>query len=103
MHRRFREVAEPSGVDPQSARIADIGGMEVQRGSVGDDLRERARRRHEERERESDSFKVRKVRPSSHYGSTATVVRVTWITGTATPCTGSRTVRVVESWNSPPR
>src|SRR5207244_11988616 len=106
--RAFREARAARGVHPQGARVADIGGMDIQRGAVRGDLGERARRQQQERKRQSDrplatageSFRVR---PSAHYGSTATVVRVTWITGTATPCTGSRTVRVVESCHSAPR
>src|SRR2546426_9308234 len=85
---------------PQGARVADIGGMEIERGVVRGDLGERARRQEQERKEQSDRPSVP---PSAHYGNTATVVRVTWITGTATPWTGSRTVRVVESCHSPPR
>src|SRR4029077_1475492 len=100
MDRRFREMAQPRGVHPQGARVADIGRMEIQRGVVRGDLGERARSQEQERKEQSDRPSVR---PSAHYGNTATVVRVTWITGTATPWTGSRTVSVVESCHSPPR
>src|SRR2546429_4509288 len=100
MDRRFREMPQPRGVHPQGARVADIGGMEIERGVVRGDLGERARRQEQERKEQSDPPSVP---PSAHYGNTATVVRVTWITGTATPWTGSRTVRVVESCHSPPR
>src|SRR5256885_13506246 len=44
MDRRFREMAQPRGVHPQGARVADIGGMEIERGVVRGDLGERARR-----------------------------------------------------------
>src|SRR5207244_5742619 len=77
MDRRFREMAQPRRVHPQGARVADVGGMEIERGIVRGDLGERARRQEQERKEQSD----RSVPPSAHYGNTATVVRVTWITG----------------------
>ena len=92
--------AEPRRVDPQGARVRDVGGVEVERGAIRGDLRERPRRDEPERNRQSDRPTVR---PSGHYGSTATVVWVTWVTGMATPCTVKRTVSVVESRDSPPR
>ena len=73
---------EARGIDPQRACVGDVGRVKIQGGPIGHGLRGGAgdERQEEQRDR-SDRL------TASHYGNTATVVCVSWVTGTARPCT----------------
>src|SRR5207247_9144378 len=97
-------AGEGTGGRPPGAGTRSVGGVEVKRGAIENDLGGRARSREEQKLERQEQSDGPTVRPSdAHYGNTATVVRVTWITGIATPCTGKRIVRLAESRDSPPR
>jgi len=96
MDRRFREVAGPAGL-PQRARIADIGGMEIQRRIVRATLGERARRQQQERS-DSPTSAGPTVRPLRQHRGRSFGSLDHW-DGDALH--RSRTVRVVESCDSP--
>src|SRR5207247_10229011 len=64
MDRRLRQSAQARGVHPQGAGTRNVGGVEVKRGAIGNDLGGRARSREEQKLERQEHADGPTVRPS---------------------------------------